>query len=112
KIVAKNSCQARIIFDDQNASAHTSRYTRDYQRGCRADIGCAVQMKSSVVIVRNTAHDRETKPAAIPVSRTAPRKPLLHTMKVLGGTTFAVIHNRGLNTTTSSNTADTAQETE
>jgi hypothetical protein len=31
------------------------------------------------MIVGNAAHDRETKPTAIPVSRAAARKPLLHT---------------------------------
>ena len=99
KIVAKNSCQARIVLNDQNASVHISRDARDCQGGCRAHVGGAVQMKSAAVILRNAAHDRETKPTAITLSRAAPSKPLLHTTEILGGNTFAMIRNRELDFT-------------
>src|SRR5437868_4474388 len=99
EVVAKNSCQARVVLNNKNASVHTSRSARNGQRSDGADVECAVEVKSSAVILRNAARDCETQATAVPVRRAAARKPLLHTAQVLGGNTFSVISNRELNLT-------------
>ena len=78
---------------------HVARNVQRPTDGDGADVECAVEVKSSAVILRNAARDCETQATAVPVRRAAARKPLLHTAQVLGGNTFSVISNRELNLT-------------